>query len=72
MLYPIYNTDERRVEWVTDNLETVYEDAQSLRHLPTYSTLVFQIEMGQAIHIHEIEDNPVDSNDVQQATVRAV
>lgn len=66
MLYPIYNIDECRVEWVTDDLDTVYVTATSLSHLKTYSDLLFDLELGNPVTIHEIEEvTPVDNYDVQ-------
>lgn len=56
MLFPIYNVEERRVEWVTDNLETAYEDAVKLKFLKTYRDFLTDVAEGQEIFIYEITE----------------
>ena len=56
MLYPIYNTEEKRVEWVTDDLDTAYETAVGLRYLPTYAEFARCAENHTPMWVHHVDD----------------
>lgn len=53
MLLPRYSVELREVIWLTDNPDTVIEDATRLSYLPTYADLLDNLDNAMFVLLED-------------------